>query len=617
MAQKKLIFLILLICTKVFGQVPFVISPQITSQLINQNVWIYEGKTHQPKIEDLIKAPQNQFNKNNASQDVSFGYNRPEAWCKVNLKNTSTFEDFRLHIEQSRLDSLELFVIQDGKIHEFPTLGRHVPINERIIIDRNYVFPLKIPKDSILTIYVYSTRKFGSHGCIFTIKEARAYQRYVILSSSQFGFIFGCSIVTGLIGLVIFLFIHEKTYLAYSLYCFGSLLVGVSDSGYMNGYIHILSFQNVFNLATIISFYILISFHIFFTVELLNIKAYKARWFYILGKYSIISFSGLSLILFLPIPEKLTWWIVFLSYYAVFFMDAYIIGAIFIGIQKRSTSVYFYMFGFFLTLFVYTLVMLANLGVIDNVNSNMEILYFTPLIEIIVMVIGLSIRFKDTLKERFVAQKSLNESQKQIINLQEDERTRIASDLHDDVGNSLAALKAKSNVDNLPEYTDRIQEIINDLRDITHNIMPANFKESTLDKMIAKRINRFKNNKKINFEFISAGEYRKIEKEKELSIYRIIDELITNLLKHSDAKNANIQLIYQENQIVLTIEDDGKPFAIENQKTDAQRIGIRSLLARLNYLNAKFHTTNDKNGNILIIDILYQNNESQNKNHHH
>jgi signal transduction histidine kinase len=606
-------FKLLLIGFQTFGQDEFVIPKQFESSLINQNVWVSEGEIRNPQIADLINAPQSQFKKNTASQDVNYGYNRPNVWCKFSFKNNSTTNDFRLIVEQSRLDSLELYIVKNNVlIDEFPLMGRHTPIKERITIDRNYVYPIAIPKDSSLTFYLRSTRKFGLHGCILTLKEKSDYYYYNATASIQFGFIFGCSLITALIGLALYLFIREKTYLAYSLYCFSSLLVGVSDAGYVHSYLHFPAFQNTINIATVISFYILVSCHIFFTIELLNVKFYKSQWFYYVGKYAIVLFLGLAIALCFPLPYQFTWWIVLLSYYSVFFMDAYIAITILIGIQKRSTSVYFYMFGFFLTLFVFTIVMLANFNILDNVNSNMEILYFTPLIEIIVMVIGLSVRFKDSIRDRFIAQKKLSETQKQIITIQEDERTRIASDLHDDVGNSLAALKVKFNQENRPEEIERIQEIINDLRNITHNIMPVNFKDTSLDKMLERLINRFENNKKIDFEYISAGKFVKLENEKELSIYRIVDELITNLLKHSDAKNVSIQLIYQDEQLILSIEDDGKPFALENQKADAQKIGIRSLLARLNYIHAKFHTSTDKNGNILIIDIPYQYDASDN-----
>jgi signal transduction histidine kinase len=591
-------------CTK--GQI-ITIDDDMKSRDINKNILIYAYPVDVTKINNVIHAKASDFQKNQNNQDVSYGFHHPNGWCKFVIKNNSNFNQFVLNIEQSRADILQLFIEKNKHIVEsLPMLGRHIPIDKRIFYDRNYVYPIIIPKQATYTYYLYSSRKFGLHGCVISLKTEKNYAEHFGTASNQFGFIFGASLLTAMMGLVLYWFIKDRIYLVYSFYCISTLLVGFSDAGYVHSYINLPMLQPAINIATCISFYLLVGLHIWFTIELLNIKSYKNKWFYYLGKYATWFFIGSAFVLLFPLPYHIMWWLVYISYYVLFFMDAYIAIAIFNGIRQKHPSVYFYMVGFFLTLILFTILVLANLNIIDEVNNNVELFYFTPLVEVIVVVFGLVIRFSDSVQERFIFQKKLYETQQQIITLQEDERTRIARDLHDDVGNSLAALKTKFIYEHRVNDTLKTQQIIDDLRSITHNIMPANFQEFSLEKMLETLINRFQNHSKILFEFIVAGELTRLDYNRELAIYRIVNELINNTLKHSDCKNVTLQMVYQADSIVLSFEDDGQPFSLSAPISTSNKIGIKSILARLDFIQANFSTASDTNGNILIIDIPYK-----------
>ncbi len=590
----------------VFGQL-ITIENDMKSRDINKNILIYAYPVDVTQIQKVVHAKTTDFKQNLNNQDVSYGFHHPHGWCKFVIRNNSNYDKFILNIEQSRADILQLFIEKENhEIEALPVLGRHIPIDERIFYDRNYVYPIIIPKHSTYSYFLYSSRKFGLHGCVISLKSEKNYAEHFGTASNQFGFIFGASILTALMGLVLYWFIKDRIYLVYSLYCISTLLVGFSDAGYVHSYIHLPILQPAINIATCISFYLLVGLHIWFTIELLNIKSYKKKWFFHLGKYATWFFISSAFVLLFPLPYSVMWWLVYISYYVLFFMDAYIAIAIFNGICQKHPSVYFYMVGFFLTLILFTILVLANLNLVDGVNNHVDLFYFTPLVEVIVVVFGLVIRFSDSVRDKFVSQKKLYETQQQIITLQENERTRIARDLHDDVGNSLAALKTKFIYEHRVNDTLKTQQIIDDLRSITHNIMPANFQEFSLEKMLETLINRFQNHPKILFEFIVAGELMKLDYNRELAIYRIVNELITNVLKHSNCENVTLQMIYQSDSIVLSFEDDGQPFSLTTPIISNNKIGVKSILARLDFIQANFSTTSDSNGNILIIDIPYK-----------
>jgi signal transduction histidine kinase len=135
--------------------------------------------------------------------------------------------------------------------------------------------------------------------------------------------------------------------------------------------------------------------------------------------------------------------------------------------------------------------------------------------------------------------------------------------------------------------------------------MPANFQDFSLDKMLETLINRFQHHPTIAFEFIAAGQSVKLDSTIELSIYRITNELITNILKYSKATTVTIQTVYQYDRMILSFEDDGQPFSLKNHLPIGDAIGVNSIMARLDFIQAKFSSTSDNNGNILIIDIPY------------
>jgi signal transduction histidine kinase len=283
-------------------------------------------------------------------------------------------------------------------------------------------------------------------------------------------------------------------------------------------------------------------------------------------------------------------------------MNLYIIVAICIGIVRREPVVYFYLAGFLVTLTVATILVLADLQVLDNVNQNTDYYYFTPLVEILFMVVGLGIHFSSNVKERFKVQAALNQTQSQIITIQEDERKRIAQDLHDDVGNSLAAVKNMLVQKRDTVVEKEVDNIIQTIRNISHNLMPVDFNEFALTDIIGHTVNKFKDHPTLQLEFDHTGEVVKIKPLRELTIFRIINELISNIIKHSRATSALIQLIYQHESLVVMVEDNG--VGIEKTKT-GEGIGLRSIRLRAAYIGAKLNFESDHKGTLTILEVPY------------
>lgn len=176
-----------------------------------------------------------------------------------------------------------------------------------------------------------------------------------------------------------------------------------------------------------------------------------------------------------------------------------------------------------------------------------------------------------------------------MVDGQEKERARIAKDLHDGLGGLLSSVKShflatqESNENKTIEKTEKlIDEACSEVRRISHNMMPHALVMSGLEdglKDIAERL------EVANYEVtLEINKLPNLNATKEVMVYRLVQEIISNIKKHAEAKSIFIQLYSQADTIYLTVEDDGKGFDIEKAKTQ-KGLGLNNIESRVAYLN--------------------------------
>ncbi len=189
----------------------------------------------------------------------------------------------------------------------------------------------------------------------------------------------------------------------------------------------------------------------------------------------------------------------------------------------------------------------------------------------------------------------LNKKQQTQINVmvaaQEGERKRISRDLHDDVGTKLSAIKmflspfTKRQLDtgdkemkSLAESSEQfITEVTQDVRRLLLNLSPAVLEEFGYATAVEGLINKINETKQIHFNLVMFGMKQRLQKDYELALYRITQELINNVLKHAEAKNVSLQIGQRDKKIILMIEDDGKGFDVNEHKDG---YGLQNLESR-------------------------------------
>lgn len=206
--------------------------------------------------------------------------------------------------------------------------------------------------------------------------------------------------------------------------------------------------------------------------------------------------------------------------------------------------------------------------------------------------------------ERLKAEKELKQA---IIATQETERKLIASELHDQISNKLNLVVLKlNNIDvnslqhEIPVLKEEIKNLIKKNRDITHYLYPTEIDNLGLiltlqDLAIKYKTNQFKMNIHVNQKILFP------KKQEEYQIYRIIQESITNTLKHAKASEINIHLRPYKNCLFILLQDNGIGF---NTTTITKGIGLTNIETRLNTLDAYFKLKSAPNkGTRLIIKI--------------
>ena len=169
-----------------------------------------------------------------------------------------------------------------------------------------------------------------------------------------------------------------------------------------------------------------------------------------------------------------------------------------------------------------------------------------------------------------------------VIEGQENERRRVAKELHDGIGGRIAAISYKvSSTENNFELKTELDKTLNELRQISRNLMPESLLKTSLKTSLKDLCNMYVHeNQNVFLQVLDVNE--DIENSIKLNIYRIIQELLSNATKYAKAKEIIVQVSQNEDIIYITVEDNGIGFEIEKQHFG---LGLTNIKNRVAYLN--------------------------------
>ncbi len=259
-----------------------------------------------------------------------------------------------------------------------------------------------------------------------------------------------------------------------------------------------------------------------------------------------------------------------------------------------------------------------------NRQKTLKIYFLIGFLVILIPVIGLLYMYYQKLQTQSKLNKAQEEVNQQKVSVllkdqelelikadvegQDKERKRIAQELHDSIGGSLAGIKLQlSNTSkdssNYELIAKQIDDTYNQVRDLSHNLIPKKFSENAFTQLVFQYIKNIQKDNKTNISFNPhpEKEINNIPETLKVELYKIIQELLTNTFKHARAKQIDIHLNILDDTIKLLFEDDGIGFDTQRNK---KGIGLTNIKNRVEAMHGAMHIDSfPKRGTVIDIDI--------------
>jgi signal transduction histidine kinase len=185
-----------------------------------------------------------------------------------------------------------------------------------------------------------------------------------------------------------------------------------------------------------------------------------------------------------------------------------------------------------------------------------------------------------------------------VLKGEESERKRLARDLHDGLGGLLSGVKTAlnnmkgnviltgENVDSFSQALGMLDNSITELRRVAHNMMPEALMKLGLKDTLTDFCNELDKVNPMNIAFQFYGQFSRVDTNLEINAFRIIQELVNNAIKHSEAKELVVQMIQEPNRLCFIVLDNGKGFNLKDLE-HTKGIGLASIKSRVDSFNGQ------------------------------
>ena len=236
-------------------------------------------------------------------------------------------------------------------------------------------------------------------------------------------------------------------------------------------------------------------------------------------------------------------------------------------------------------------------------TSQRNIVTFTALAVVALGVFIMLYLRQRAVKDRIIARQKIRQLEEEkklmaaklLVEGQEKERKRIARELHDGLGVLLSATKMQftSIMDKSPENrpliekaTRLIEEASRDVRKISHNMMPGLLTKLGFYEAVEDLIENIDDTADISATCEITGEQERLPENKEIMLYRIVQEIVNNTLKHAQAKDISLKISITPGKLIINYSDNGKGFDAEKiLLSEEGAFGLKSLQSRVGFLN--------------------------------
>ncbi|OYU55412.1 MAG: hypothetical protein CFE25_10790 [Chitinophagaceae bacterium BSSC1] len=501
-----------------------------------------------------------------------------------------------LSINNPHVNFLKCWIVLKGQtLNSFTLTGDNLPFNSRTIPVTNFVFPIKGVDFSGADLFILADKRYTNLSMPIDFQTKEAYANALQIQNLVWGTVIGIFFFIFLLNLFLASLLKLKLFLWYAILQASMIIYLLGDSGlaYKLFYPNTPTFNDLvrpFSLA-----FGIVPLILFFNL-LMDLKNKLPK---------LLDFNKLVLVCYIPL-------------YVIAIISAssgdYAIQGLWLQINKvlgplllltlLTEAAYCYYcnirYSIFAlisylgtTAFFITYSLHQNEIISDNFfNSKSN--YWGLIWELTIMSIALSFRYKyyQNQTENLAKKNSLQQEQlfSGTVAFQEKEMQRFSSLLHDSIGANLGLLRLEA--DHMPltengreQLANHITQLGNEVRIMSHRLSPILLEEKGLVSAIEETVERIKRSGTIDIQFEWIGDREKINTQYGILIYRITQELLQNLIKHSQASSAFLQIMVEEKLISIYLEDDGIGF---NLKEPLAGVGLKSIEKLTELLNGRF-----------------------------
>lgn len=245
-----------------------------------------------------------------------------------------------------------------------------------------------------------------------------------------------------------------------------------------------------------------------------------------------------------------------------------------------------------------------------RIRTNQRNTYLYTGIGIVSLILFVAIYFRlNAIKDRIISEQKIRQLEdekkmlaaKSLVEGQEEERKRVAKELHDGLGVLLSAAKiqfssikdeSSKNQELIEKASNLIDQATSDVRKISHNMMPGLLTKFGLFEAVDDMIEKLGDTEVLKVSCRIEGEKRRLPENIEIMLYRILQELVNNTLKHAKANNIQLAIKILGDKLEITYSDDGIGFNV-NENVESKSIGLQSIHSRINFLNGQLTIDSD------------------------
>lgn len=550
----------------------------------------------------------------------NFGKEDGNLWVRINLANQdSVARNLYLEFTNPNLNSLTLYKKIGERFVLVKILGSSYPFSNRTVKHQNLIFSIEMKPLEIGSYYVkvhsdYSAINFNL--LLWDKHEREAYYLKETTTISYFFFITTAFLF--ILGITLVLTKERKQWAFFFYILFGACYI-YSDLGLSYKYLWG-EYPSVQNISSYIFTNLYLIFGVSFFREYFVTRRFVKKLDRVLWIFVLCSLLLTFIAMFYQwIPHTIFSWIQKLNT-IMFSITCGIILYILVILltrQRNKTETIWFMIAFAPHAYTILTTSIRQLGqyyfnleldVISKVPFFLwtihvqNMMLWSMVWEVLIVFTLMMLRLKKMYEQHNAMLLELGKKQEEDTKLLmatvEQERKRIAQELHDSSGVQLSAIRMKlthledqlddpraaEDIHKLMQDVDRVNA---DIRTISHNLMPISLSKLGLKAAIQELVNHIKSSyPNIKFNLFQQYDSKNLSANMEVHIYRIIQELLNNMVKHAQATEINIQLIDNESELIISLEDNGKGFVYAPENT--MGLGLKSILTRSQLIGGKF-----------------------------